>query len=298
MERIDGHTGLFGIFATPIKHSLSPKMHNNAFAKLGLNDVYLAFEVGQDQLANAVQSMRTLHMRGANISMPNKQAIVPLLDKLSPAAQLTGTVNTVVNDHGVLTGHITDGTGFMQALRDEGLNILGAKMVLAGAGGAGTAIAIQAALDGVGEIAIFNRRSGAKWSQACKNVELINHHTKCQATLHALEDQSDFKQKLASADIYCDTTSLGMKPHENESVVNDPAWFHKQMIVFDAVYAPRETKLLKVAKQAGVAHRLNGIGMIIEQGAEAFQLWTGKQMPVDYIRHLLFEDDQVAKNKN
>ena len=230
--------------------------------------------------------------------MPNKQAIVPLLDRLSPVAQLTGTVNTVVNDHGILTGHITDGTGFMKALQDEGLNILGGKMVLAGAGGAGTAIAIQAALDGVGEIAIFNRRTGAKWAQARKNVELINQHTKCHATLHALEDQSEFKQELASADIYCDTTSLGMKPHENESVVNDPSWFHQQMIVFDAVYAPRETKLLKVARQAGVAHCLNGIGMIIEQGAEAFQLWTGKQMPVDYIRHLLFEDDQVVKDKS
>ena len=289
MEWIDGHTRLLGIFATPIKHSLSPKMHNTAFAMLDLNYAYLAFEVGTDQLADAVQAMRTLNMRGANISMPNKQAIVPLLDCLSPAAQLTGTVNTVVNDHGVLTGHITDGTGFMKALQDESLNIIGKKMVIAGAGGAGTAIAIQAALDGVREIAIFNRQQGAKWQQAARNVTIINQQTAGHASLHALEDQADFKRTLAGADIYCDTTSLGMKPHEDESLINDPSWLHQDMIVFDAVYAPRETRLLRVARTAGVAHCLNGIGMIIEQGAEAFRLWTGKQMPVGPIRQLLFE---------
>lgn len=291
MVQIDGHTGLLGIFATPIGHTLSPRMHNYSFQRLGLNYVYLAFEVGNGELASAVQSIRTLNMRGVNVSMPNKQAIVPLLDRLSPAARLTGTVNTVVNDHGVLTGHITDGIGFMRALRDEGLDITGRKMVLAGAGGAGTAVAVQAALDGVGEIALFNRQNGAKWAQAQKIVALINAQTNCQASLHALEDQDELQAALKEADIYADTTSLGMKPHENESVVNDPTWFHPDMIVFDAVYAPRETKLLKVARQAGVQHCLNGIGMIIEQGAAAFELWTGKQMPVEEVRHLLFEED-------
>jgi shikimate dehydrogenase len=292
MERIDGHTILIGLMAHPIRHSMSPTMHNNAFAKLGLNFAYLAFEIDGDHLAAGVEAIRTLDMRGSNISMPNKQKILPLLDQLSPAAKLAGAVNTVVNDHGVLTGYTTDGTGFMKALEDEGLDIRGKKMVLTGAGGAGTPIAIQAALDGVAEIAIFNKQD-SHWEQAKKNVAIINEQTKGHASLHRLEDQADFKQELATADIYCDATGVGMKPLEDKTLVEDPSWLHQDMIVFDTVYAPRTTKLMKVAKAANVKHVLNGLGMMLEQGAEAFKLWTGKEMPVEYIRQLLFADEEA-----
>lgn len=291
MERIDGHTLLIGLMAYPIRHSMSPTMHNNAFAKLGLNYAYLAFEIDNDKLEDAVQSIRTLDMRGCNISMPNKQKILPYLDKLSPAAKMAGAVNTVVNDNGVLTGYTTDGTGFMKSLEDEGLDIRGKKMVLAGAGGAGTPIAIQAALDGVAEIAIFNR-DDRNFETARQNVEIINKETDCKASLHRLEDSEDFKQCLAECDIYCDATGAGMKPLEDVSLVNDLSWFHEDMIVYDTVYAPRETKLMKIAKSAGVKHVHNGLGMMLEQGAEAFKLWTGKEMPVDYIRDLIFNEDK------
>lgn len=290
MERIDGHTLLIGLMAYPIRHSMSPTMHNNAFAKLGLNYAYLAFEIDNDKLEKAVDAIRTLDMRGSNVSMPNKQKIIPYLDKLDPAAKMAGAVNTVVNDNGVLTGYTTDGTGFMKSLADEGLDIRGKKMTLAGAGGAGTPIAIQAALDGVKEISIFNL-DDAQWEQAEKNVEIINCETDCKATLHHLEDKEDFKKEIASSYIYCDATGVGMKPLEDMTLVEDPSWFHKDMIVFDTVYAPRETKLMKVAKEAGVDHVLNGLGMMLEQGAEAFKLWTGEDMPVDYIRELLFSED-------
>lgn len=290
MERIDGHTLLIGLMAYPIRHSMSPTMHNNAFAKLGLNYAYLAFEIDNDKLEKAVDAIRTLDMRGSNVSMPNKQKIIPYLDKLDPVAKMAGAVNTVVNDNGVLTGYTTDGTGFMKSLADEGLDIRGKKMTLAGAGGAGTPIAIQAALDGVKEISIFNL-DDAQWEQAEKNVEIINRETDCKATLHHLEDKEDFKKEIASSYIYCDATGVGMKPLEDMTLVEDPSWFHKDMIVFDTVYAPRETKLMKVAKEAGVDHVLNGLGMMLEQGAEAFKLWTGEDMPVDYIRELLFSED-------
>ena len=290
MERIDGHTLLIGLMAYPIRHSMSPTMHNNAFAKLGLNYAYLAFEIDNDKLEKAVDAIRTLDMRGSNVSMPNKQKIIPYLDKLDPAAKMAGAVNTVVNDNGVLTGYTTDGTGFMKSLADEGLDIRGKKMTLAGAGGAGTPIAIQAALDGVKEISIFNL-DDAQWAQAEKNVEIINRETDCKATLYHLEDKEDFKKEIASSYIYCDATGVGMKPLEDMTLVEDPSWFHKDMIVFDTVYAPRETKLMKVAKEAGVDHVLNGLGMMLEQGAEAFKLWTGEDMPVDYIRELLFSED-------
>ncbi|VDG31902.1 shikimate 5-dehydrogenase [Lactobacillus plantarum subsp. plantarum ST-III] [Lactiplantibacillus mudanjiangensis] len=290
-ERIDGHTILIGLMAYPIRHSMSPTMHNNAFAKLGLNYAYLAFEVTNETLPAAIQSIRTLDMRGSNISMPNKQKVIPLLDKLDPAAEMIGAVNTIVNDDGILTGYTTDGIGFMKSLDDEGINIRGHKMTLAGAGGAGTAIAVQAALDGVTEMSIFNLHDDS-WDNAKRNVELLNEKTDCKATLHELEDRDDLKAEIADSFIYTDATGVGMKPLENETLVTDPSWFREDLVVFDTVYAPRNTKLMQVAEQAGVKHVFNGLGMMLEQGAAAFKLWTGEDMPVDYIRQILFDDDQ------
>lgn len=288
MERIDGHTILIGLLATPIRHSMSPTMHNNAFAMLGLNYAYLAFEVGQKELPSAVQAIRTLEMRGANISMPNKQAILPLLDDLAPAAKLAGAVNTVVNDHGKLTGYTTDGIGFMQALAAENIDLRGEKMVLAGAGGAGTPIAIQAALDGVKEIVIVNRTTDPQGSQAQKNVKIINEQTNAHARFVPLADQAQFKAELADATIYCDATGVGMKPLADQSLITDPSWLREDLIVYDTVYAPRTTKLMTIAQAAGVRHVFNGLGMMLYQGAEAFQLWTGQAMPVQAIADLLF----------
>lgn len=288
MERIDGHTILIGLLATPIRHSMSPTMHNNAFAMLGLNYAYLAFEVGQQELPSAVQAIRTLEMRGANISMPNKQAILPLLDDLAPAAKLAGAVNTVVNDHGKLTGYTTDGIGFMQALAAENIDLHGEKMVLAGAGGAGTPIAIQAALDGVKEIVIVNRATDPQGSQAQKNVKIINEQTNAHARFVPLADQAQFKAELADATIYCDATGVGMKPLADQSLITDPSWLREDLIVYDTVYAPRTTKLMTIAQAAGVRHVFNGLGMMLYQGAEAFQLWTGQAMPVQAIADLLF----------
>lgn len=288
MERIDGHTILIGLLATPIRHSMSPTMHNNAFAMLGLNYAYLAFEVGQQELPSAVQAIRTLEMRGANISMPNKQAILPLLDDLAPAAKLAGAVNTVVNDHGKLTGYTTDGIGFMQALAAENIDLRGEKMVLAGAGGAGTPIAIQAALDGVKEIVIVNRATDPQGSQAQKNVKIINEQTNAHARFVPLADQAQFKAELADATIYCDATGVGMKPLADQSLITDPSWLCEDLIVYDTVYAPRTTKLMTIAQAAGVRHVFNGLGMMLYQGAEAFQLWTGQAMPVQAIADLLF----------
>ena len=296
LNQLDGHTILIGLMAYPIRHSMSPTMHNHAFAKLGLNYAYLCFEIGDGKgnLKQAIQSIRNLDMRGSNISMPNKQKVIPYLDKLDKTAQLNQAVNTIVNDHGILTGYTTDGIGMVKSLKDEGLNVSGKKITLAGAGGAGTPIAIQAALDGASEISIFNQKDN-KLSNAKRNVDLINKQTNAHASFHYLEDKEDFKNSIANCDIYCDATGVGMKPLENKTLVSDPNWFHKDMIVFDTVYAPRETKLMQVAKKAGVKHVFNGLGMMLEQGAAAFKLWTGKDMPVDYIRNLLFNQKSTKK---
>ncbi|WP_314061885.1 shikimate dehydrogenase [uncultured Vagococcus sp.] len=289
-ERLNGETLLIGLMATPIRHSLSPTMHNEAMAKLGLNYAYLAFEVGNEQLADGVQSIRALGLRGSNISMPNKQAILPYLDELSPAAALVGAVNTVTNKDGKghLVGHITDGTGAMRALIEEGVSIKGEVITLTGAGGAGTAVAIQAALDGAKELRIFNAQDN-HYLNAEETVNKINQHTNCLATVTDLADQEAFKISIGESRIYIDATGVGMKPLESESLITDPNMIRSDLVVFDVVYIPKETKLLKFAREHGAEKTINGLGMMLYQGAEAFKLFTGEEMPVDYIRDLLFD---------
>lgn len=290
-ERLSGHTLLISLIATPIRHSLSPKMHNEAFAKLGLDYAYLAFEVGNEELADAVQGIRALGIRGSNVSMPNKQAIIPYLDEISPAAELVGAVNTVVNKDGKghLVGHVTDGTGAVRALAEEGVDIKDQIITLSGAGGAGTAIAVQLGLDGAKEVRIFNQKDAA-FANAEKTVEKINSRIQTKASLTDLADQEAFKKSIAESSIYIDATGVGMKPLEDMSLITDPEVIRPDLVVFDVVYSPAETKLLKFAKEHGAKKAINGLGMMLYQGAEAFKLFTGEDMPVDYIKDLLFND--------
>lgn len=288
-ERLNGHTLLVSLIATPIRHSLSPTMWNEAFAKNGMDYAYLAFEVGNEQLADAVQGIRALKIQGSNVSMPNKQAILPLLDELSPAAKLVGAVNTVVNkdESGHLIGHVTDGTGAMRALQAEGIDIKGKIVTLTGCGGAGTAIAIQAALDGVKELRIFNR-DDEFYANGEETVRKILENTDAKVTISPLENQEAFKKSLAESSIYIDATSAGMKPQEDVSLITDPAVIRPDLAIMDVVYAPAETKLLKFARENGATVAFNGLQMMLYQGAEAFKLITGEEMPVDYIKSVLF----------
>jgi len=285
-ERLSATTILIGLMATPIRHSLSPTMQNEAFAKLGLDYAYLAFEVGNDELEDAVKSIRALGMRGSNVSMPNKQKIIPYLDKLSPAAELVGAVNTVVNDNGVLTGHITDGTGFMRSLKEANVQIIGQKMTVIGAGGAGTAICIQAALDGVKEIAIFNRQDEC-FENAKRTMAIINEKTSCQATLYDLADADSLREEMATSALFVNATGVGMKPFEGVSLITDQTLLRPELIVADVIYKPAKTKLLELAEAQG-CKTINGLGMMLYQGAAAFEMWTGQEMPVDHIKDLLF----------
>ncbi|WP_042348102.1 shikimate dehydrogenase [Bacillus massiliigorillae] len=289
LGRIDGRTKLLGLLATPIGHSLSPAMHNMSLRKLGLNYAYMAFEVGNEQLADVVTGMRALEVRGFNVSMPNKTKILSLLDELSPAAQFAGAVNTVVNENGKLIGHITDGTGYMRGLKEAGVDVIGKKMVLMGAGGAATAIAIQAALDGVAEISIFNR-DDEFYARAEKNVQIINEEMKdvnCKATVHKLKDLDALKAAIAEADILTNGTGVGMKPLQDECLIPDASWLRPELIVSDVVYIPRKTKMLEMAEGAG-CKTINGLGMMLYQGAKAFEIWTGEEMPVNYVKEQMF----------
>lgn len=284
-ERITGHTELIGLMATPIRHSKSPTMHNEAFAKLGLDYAYLAFEVGTEELEDAVKGMKALKVRGWNVSMPNKTVIGQYMDHLSPAAELCGAVNTVVNDNGVLTGHITDGIGYMRALKDNNIDVVGKKMTIVGAGGAATAIEIQAALDGVKELSIFNRKDEF-WDRAVNNVKNINEKTNCKATLFDLADTDALRREIANSYLFANATGVGMKPMEGQMIIPDASYFRKDLIVSDVVYMPTTTKMLEVAKEVGCKN-MNGLGMMLYQGAAAFELWTGKEMPIDYMKDIL-----------
>lgn len=287
MKEITGHTKLFGVLGTPITHSISPQMHNEAFRQLGLDCVYVAFEVGEEGMKTAVEGLRTLNVRGYNVTMPNKNIMATLCDKLSPAAEIIGAVNTVVNDNGILTGYTTDGTGYMRAALDAGHNIIGKKMTLLGAGGASTAVFVQAALDGLSEISVFSRSTSKFNERARSIIEKLSDHTSCKVNLYDLEDEARLRHEISESAILTNGTSVGMAPNTDNSVINDISMFHKDLIVSDIIYNPRETKLMRLAKEAGCP-TFNGLYMLLYQGAEAFKIWTGQDMPVDIIKAKYF----------
>lgn len=284
-ERITGHTELIGLMAYPIRHSSSPAMQNEAFAALGFDYAYLAFEINENEIEDAVKAIRTLKMRGSNVSMPNKTLVGKYLDELSPAAKLAGAVNTIVNDNGHLTGHITDGIGFMSALKDNNIDPIGKKMTICGCGGAATAIEIQAALDGVAEMSIFNIRDKF-FPNGEETVRKINSQTNCKATFYDLADTKKLREEMDSSYIFVNGTGAGMKPLEDVSVVPDKSYFRPELIVVDVPYSPLCTKMRKMAKEVG-CKTMNGLGMMLFQGSAAFELWTGKPMPIEHMKKVL-----------
>ena len=288
MKEITGHTRLTGLLGSPVAHSISPMMHNEAFQQLDLDYVYLAFDVDEKGMKNAIQGLRMLNVRGFNVTMPGKNVMATLCDNLSPAAEIIGAINTVVNENGILIGHNTDGIGYMRAVSDAGHNIIGKKMTLLGAGGAATAVLVQAALDGVSEISIFSIHD-AFFERAQRIVAQLNERTSCKVTLYDFDDESILQREIADSAILTNGTSVGMAPNTDRSIITDITMFHKDLIVSDVIYNPRETKLLKLAKEAG-CQTFNGLYMLLYQGAEAFKLWTGQEMPVALIKEKYFSE--------
>lgn len=285
-DRITGHTRLTGLLGSPVAHSISPMMHNAAFEALGLDYAYLAFDVGTKQLAKAVEGLKTLNVRGFNLTMPDKNLMCTLCDKLSPAAEIIGAVNTVVNENGVLTGYTTDGIGYMMSVKDAGYDIIGKKMTLFGAGGAGTSILVQAALDGVSEITVFNRRTPF-FDRAQEMIGKLAERTSCRIRLYDYEDESILRREIGESTILVNATSVGMAPNVDACVLRDGSMLFPELIVSDVIYNPRETKLLRMAREAG-CRTFNGMYMLLYQGAEAFRLWTGQEMPVEQIKKEFF----------
>ena len=285
--QISGTTTLLGLIGTPVEHSKSPAMYNHCFQKFGLDWAYLAFDIPAERAGEAVAAIRTLHMRGANVTMPCKNAVIPFLDELTPAARAIQAVNTIVNEDGVLVGHNTDGCGYTQNLRRNGIEVAGKKIVLLGGGGAASAIAIQAALEGAAEIAVFNLRD-AFWPRVEQGLKAIAQAAPgCAISLQDLEDRTALKAAIDRCDILSNATRVGMAPYEDQSNITDLSWYRPDLVVTDVVYAPPETKMLREARAAG-CKTCDGLGMLLCQGAEAFRLYSGLEMPVEEIRTLLY----------
>lgn len=224
------------------------------------------------------------------MTMPNKTAVARLADRLSPAAEMVGACNTVVvEEDGTMTGHITDGTGFIRNLKEHGIEVAGQKIVLIGTGGAATAIAVQAALDGVKEIAVFNRKDEF-YANGEKTVDKIKKAVPDIENVYIadLDDTEELGTAIARSNILINGTRAGMSPLED--ILPVPAEFlHKDLAVADVVYNPRETLLLKKAKEAGCRAAVGGIGMLLWQGAAAFELFTGQEMPAQEVMEKFFK---------
>ncbi|MBC1765610.1 shikimate dehydrogenase [Listeria seeligeri] len=286
-NRISGSTRLLSLIGTPVDHSKSPIMYNYSFQKAGLDYAYLAFDIPVTKVADAINAIKTFNLRGSNVTMPCKSEVLKYMDDLSPAARMIGAVNTIINEDGKLTGHITDGLGFASNLRDSGVTVAGKKMTIIGAGGAATAIQVQSALDGAKEIAIFNIKDDF-YQKAKQTVASIKQEVPdCIVRIYDLNDTEKLYAEIATSDILVNATLVGMHPYESETPVKDATVFHKNLIVADVVYNPKKTKLMLDAEVAG-CKTVGGLGMLLWQGAEAYKLFTGEDMPVQEVKELYF----------
>lgn len=287
-SRISGHTKLFCLIGSPVGHSGSPAMYNYSFARTGVDAAYLAFEIPLDKVQEGVAALKTFQVGGFNVTMPDKTAVAGLVDELSPAARLIGACNTVtVGEDGKLTGHNTDGIGFVRNLHEHGVEVQRKKLVVLGAGGAATAICVQAALDGAAEIAIFNRKDEFYANGELTVEKLRQAVPACKASITPLEDGAALAEAVKGCDILVNATKVGMKPLDGETLI-DPALFRPELVVADTVYNPRETRMIQEAKAAGCKAAVGGIGMLLWQGVAAYKLFTGKDMPAQEVLEKFF----------
>lgn len=285
-QQISGHTKLICLLGDPVAHSISPAMHNLAFEALNLDYVYLAFQTAADQFEATIRTLKQIGARGFNCTMPCKRIAAQLCDELSPAAGLMNSVNTVVIEDGKLYGYNTDGIGYMRSVRDAGHEILGKEITLLGSGGAASAILTQAALDGVAKIHLFARK-GNSWNTIEQQISQINAQTSCRVTLQELSDETALRHAISDSALLVNASSVGMAPDTDGCLIPDSSYFHPELVVSDVIYHPQKTKLLAMAEAKGLS-TFNGMYMLLYQGAAAFRLWTGQEMPVDLIKRSYF----------
>lgn len=285
---ITGHTRLTAVLGSPITHSISPAMHNESFRVLGLDYAYLAFEVDEHNFEPVIEGLKAMNVKGFNCTMPLKRLMYEKADELSDTARIVNAVNTVLYEDGKLKGHNTDGYGFMQSIRDTGFDYVGKEMTLLGSGGAASAIVAQAALDGVTHLHIFSRPGSASTECLKEQAVRMKDFTPCPVSFYDLKDHTSLKQCLERSAVLTNASSVGMAPHNEGCLIPDASYLHPDMLVADVIYNPRETQLMAMGRKIGCP-TMNGLYMLLHQGAKAFEIWTGQAMPVEHIRGLYFK---------
>lgn len=273
---ITGKTLLVGIIGDPVEHSLSPPMHNAAFKHLEMDYAYVPFHVKRENLESAIQGARSLEIKGLNVTIPHKTAVIPYLDEVDQAAQLIGAVNTIKFTKNMAKGYNTDGMGAVKAL-EEITPVKDKRVVIMGAGGAARALAFQLILKGIGELVIANR-TREKAVHLAQDIQSKLEFSPEVTGLGELE--------LSTTNILINTTSVGMYPHQNQPPLVRGQQMHPELVVNDVIYNPLRTSLLKEAENID-AKTLNGTKMLIYQGMESFRIWTGVTPPVEVFERSL-----------
>lgn len=284
MRAISATTKLVGLFGHPVGHSLSPAMHNAAFAALDLDCVYMAFDIRPGDIERAMSALPALGLLGVNVTIPYKEAVLPLLDTVTPEAAHSGAVNTIVVDDGRLVGYNTDGVGFIRSLAEEaGEDPAGKTVLLLGAGGACRAVAAALAFRGAARIIIANR-------DVARAVAVAGAVNQVQGGIAAAVPltEEEVARAMREAQVVIQTTPVGMYPRVDEPPVVNPELLRPGQLVCDLIYNPRQTAFLAGASRRG-CRTLSGLGMLLFQGVEAFGLWTHQDPPVDVMRRVLEE---------
>jgi len=313
LPQITGKTKIVGVIGDPIEHSCSPQMHNAAFEQLSMDYVYVAFHVKAEDLKVAIDGFKALNIVGINVTIPHKQGVIPLIDELSREAELIGAVNTLVFKEGKIEGHNTDARGFIAAMKEEGVDVpKGKSVVVLGAGGSARAVVVSLALEDVKKISIANRTA----SKAIQLAADISKKTGIEIHGIGLDDK-EFPKAISESSLLVNTASSSMDlehpllidedwlaVHEVTTPLTTPLppfikgepfgrgtaerSEHSKLVVYDIIYNPPETRLMKIAKEKGLK-TVGGIGMLVHQGAIAFELWTEQHPPIDTMRRALMD---------
>lgn len=282
MMKIDARTKIVGLIGYPIAHTLSPVMHNAAFRELGLNFAYLPFEVSPEELGSAIKGMVSLGIVGLNVTIPHKEGVKEYLDELSDEAEMIGAVNAIHKTDEGLRGDNTDGRGFLRSLMESGIDLVDKRIFLLGAGGAARACAFMLANSRVYRIILTDKAI----IKAGSLVKDLTARFQIPAEVVSLDDERT-KNYIRGSDLFINATPVGM--NKDDELLIDPDWLHKDMVVYDLIYNPRETVLLRAVKEKG-ARAISGMEMLLYQGALSFELWTGRKAPIEVMRQALEEE--------
>lgn len=269
-----------GLLGYPLGHTLSPVMHNATLEKMGLDNIYLPFEIHPNDINKAIEAIGTFNMLGVNVTIPFKEEVIPYLDSLSPAAEACGAVNLIKNDKGKLIGYNTDGAGFVAGLKEAGVNI-GGHIVLIGAGGAARAVAYALAMEKVERISLLDVDN----NKALALADFIKQKTGLNTNSLPMNEEN-FNQVAANADMIINCSPVGMFPHINKSPVNNLEAVKPAALICDLIYNPQQTKLLTLGKARGLTI-MNGLPMFIHQGALTLEILTGEKPPITYMKEVV-----------